>query len=290
MVLLHVKRGDEGLFLVQASVGDPVEDVLGNTVTLHNGRLKVHRICQGMEQLADHGYTLPPEMHGLTSDQIVDLKLKDEHEHTCIPSGGYIQNSDQCGRRCGRQPVEKMREVLHKTIREAKAMISKELVGSGTPLTEQHLYDALEMLRGAVSIVYPMGLPVYDPIRQELENREDLTGTQDLKMVLDAGMTQLWFAGKEMQCGKKLIDYFGRNEKSKVVVKLQKRGDGAPGREPALTEEQRRTLMASEFRRREELKKLEECDDDIYLDSPWADNHQLHRSFQGLNNISWKPH
>lgn len=61
--------------------------------------------------------------------------------------------------------------------------IWQELVGGGTPLTEQHLYDALEMLRGAVTIVYPMGLPMYDPIRQELENREDLTGTQDLKMV-----------------------------------------------------------------------------------------------------------
>lgn len=46
----------------------------------------------GMEQLAEHGYTLPPEMHGLTSDQIVELKLKDEHEHTCIPSSGYILN------------------------------------------------------------------------------------------------------------------------------------------------------------------------------------------------------
>lgn len=38
------------------------------------------------------------------------------------------------------------------------------------------------------------------------------------------------------------------------MVKLQQRGNGAPGREPAMTEEQRRTLMAKEFQRREELK------------------------------------
>lgn len=49
MVLLHVKRGDESLFLLQARVGDLVEDVLRSAVTLHNGRLKVHRICQGEE-------------------------------------------------------------------------------------------------------------------------------------------------------------------------------------------------------------------------------------------------
>ena len=38
--------------------------------------------------------------------------------------------------------------------------------------------DALDKLRGAVLIVYPMNLPPYDPIRLEFEGKEDLTGTQ----------------------------------------------------------------------------------------------------------------
>lgn len=38
--------------------------------------------------------------------------------------------------------------------------------------------DALDQLRGAVMIVYPMGLPPYDPIRMEFEDKEDLSGTQ----------------------------------------------------------------------------------------------------------------
>lgn len=33
---------------------------------------------------------------------------------------------------------------------------------------------------------------------------------------------QLWWAGKEMQMGKKLQDYVGRNEKTKIMVKIQK--------------------------------------------------------------------
>lgn len=33
---------------------------------------------------------------------------------------------------------------------------------------------------------------------------------------------QLWWAGKEMQRGKKLQDYIGKNEKTKLVVKIQK--------------------------------------------------------------------
>lgn len=38
--------------------------------------------------------------------------------------------------------------------------------------------EALAQLRGAVMIVYPMGLPPHDPIHMELEDREDLSGTQ----------------------------------------------------------------------------------------------------------------
>lgn len=38
--------------------------------------------------------------------------------------------------------------------------------------------EALDQLRGAVTIVYPMGLPPHDPIRMEFDEREDLTGTQ----------------------------------------------------------------------------------------------------------------
>lgn len=37
--------------------------------------------------------------------------------------------------------------------------------------------DALDQLRGAVMIVYPMGLPPHDPVRMEFEDKEDLSGT-----------------------------------------------------------------------------------------------------------------
>ncbi|KYM97113.1 Protein tipE [Cyphomyrmex costatus] len=38
------------------------------------------------------------------------------------------------------------------------------------------------------------------------------------------------------------------------------------------------------------FQKLEQDDDDEYLNSPWADGSSLKRHFQGLNNISWRPH
>lgn len=52
-------------------------------------------------ELMDHGVTLPPNMQGLTDEQIVDLKLKDEWEERCVPSGGPEFNKDEIGRRNG---------------------------------------------------------------------------------------------------------------------------------------------------------------------------------------------
>jgi cilia- and flagella-associated protein 298 len=45
-------------------------------------------------------------------------------------------------------------------------------------LSQARVQEAIDELRGAVTIVYPMGLPPYDPIRMEFENKEELEGTQ----------------------------------------------------------------------------------------------------------------
>ncbi len=51
-------------------------------------------------------------------------------------------------------------------------------VKAGVCLSEEMIRDALDKLRGAVTIVYPMNLPPYDPVRLEFEGNEELTGTQ----------------------------------------------------------------------------------------------------------------
>ena len=49
---------------------------------------------------------------------------------------------------------------------------------AGVCLCDEMIRDALDKLRGAVTIVYPMNLPPYDPVRLEFEGNEDLSGTQ----------------------------------------------------------------------------------------------------------------
>ncbi|XP_051541617.1 cilia- and flagella-associated protein 298 [Myxocyprinus asiaticus] len=288
MVQLHVKRGDESQFLFNTTVDVTIETLSQQVTAVYNGRLKVDRICSEIPELADHGIALPPNMQGLTCDQIIELKLKDEWEDRCIPSGGAEFKKDEIGRRNGHAPNEKMKEVLRKTMEEAKALISTKQVQANVCITMDTVKEALDQLRGAVMIVYPMGLPPHDPIRMDFENQEDLTGTQASLQVIPEEEAQLWWASKELQRGKKLQDYIGKNEKTKIVVKIQKRGQGAPAREPLVSQEEQKQMMMHYYRRQEELKKLEEADD-TYLQSDWSDRQALKRQFQGLTNIKWGP-
>ena len=74
-------------------------------------------------------------------------------------------------------------------------------------VTQATVKEALDMLRGAVMIVYPMGLPPHDPIHHEFENTEDLSGKQvgfsglpsvhlhhEFENTEDLSGKQVWFA------------------------------------------------------------------------------------------------
>ncbi|XP_067421709.1 cilia- and flagella-associated protein 298 isoform X2 [Emydura macquarii macquarii] len=236
MVQLHVKRGDESQFLLETTGSISVEDLTQQVARIYNSRLKVQRICSEIEELAEHGVFLPPNMQGLTDEQTEDLKLKDEWTDKCVPSGGSVFKKDEIGRRNGHAPNEKMKEVLKKTVEEAKALISKA------------------------------GLDV-----------------------IEESEAQLWWAAKELKRTNKLSDFVGKNEKTKIIVKIQKKGQGAPSREPVISSEEQKQMMLYYYRKQEELKKLEENDDDSYLNSEWADSHALKRQFHGVKDIKWGP-
>lgn len=50
MVVLHVKRGDESQFLLQAPGSTELEELTAQVARVYNGRLKVHRLCSGTER------------------------------------------------------------------------------------------------------------------------------------------------------------------------------------------------------------------------------------------------
>ncbi|ESO89324.1 hypothetical protein LOTGIDRAFT_210361 [Lottia gigantea] len=287
MVKIHIKKGDESQFLYEIPVDTPIDDILKNITCIYNGRLKIQRLCADVEDLAQHGITLPPNMQGLTEEQIFELKLKDEWEDKCTPSGGYEETKDKYGRRNGKAPNKKMQEVLNKTCKEAKDMISKKKVEINEYVTQATITEAISILKGAVTIVYPMGLPPHDTVKHELENTEDLSGTQASQEVIEEPNASLWWAGKEMLRGKKLSDFVGKNDKTKIVAKLQKKGQGAPSREPVVSEEEQKKMMAYYYKKQETFKKLENDNEDAYMDAPWADSNQLKRQFHGIRDVKF---
>ena len=102
MVKLHVKKGDDSQFLFETTVVNNVEDDLKVILNIYNGRLKVERLASEIEYLSKAGVTLPANMQGLTDEQITELKLVDEWSNKCIPSGGFVEQRDELGRRNGR--------------------------------------------------------------------------------------------------------------------------------------------------------------------------------------------
>jgi hypothetical protein len=61
--------------------------------------------------------------------------------------------------------------------------------------------------------------------------------------------TSLWWAGKEIVRGKLLQDFTGKNDKTKIVVRLTKSGGGAPVREPQVDEETYKKMLSYYYKK-----------------------------------------
>ncbi|CBY37092.1 unnamed protein product [Oikopleura dioica] len=289
MVVLTVKHGTDLQFLYECSNKTPIRELKEDLRKIYNGRLKIERIATEMEQLAEHGTILPENMQGLNESQVSDLKLVDPFTSKCIPSGGFEIKKDIYGRRNGQAPMENMAKILKETAQKAKDLVSKKRIDEKFNMTYETVDEALQIMKGAVMIVYPMDLPPYDPVRAELENKEDLSGQQASKLVIPEHSIAIWWANKELHDEKLLCDYSGKNDRTKLAVKIQKSGQSAPAREPVVSEEQQKEMMMRAYRRQEELKKLAEADDDNYMNTAWADSGNLKRSLTGMGNIKWGP-
>lgn len=242
-------------------------------VHIWNLRLRIQRLTSAALELAKHGPQKPEAERGLEESKDGEAE---RGPHYCPDPTGY---------RTGDAPAPSAAATLTKTCEEAQAAISKAQVTRKVALTVAQLEEHVELIRGAVTICYPMGLPEYETVRHELEDTADPVGTQSTADILDPETAQLWWAGKEFHRDETVGDRVGRNEKTKIIAKLQKRGGGAPVREPAVSEEERRAMMAHYFKKQEELKKLAEDDDDDFHGAAWADGSQLKRELLGTSSV-----
>ncbi len=190
----------------------------------------------------------------------------------------------------GNAPTPQLQGVLRKTADDAKALIGKDLVSSGTALSPRMFQDRIDLIRGAVAMAYPMGLPDNDTVRLLIEDKDDLF-LQDImgNDYMDPATATLWWAGKEFFRDQTVGERVGRNEKTKVIARLQRKGGGAPVREPVVSEDERKAMMSWYFKKQEEEKAMAEDREDTYLAASWADPKALKRDLLGTGSISIRP-
>lgn len=287
-VLLHVKRSEKEGFLFETPAASEVSETVRQLVIAHNLRLKVNRLAEAAGQLALYGPMKLPEQQGLDDSTALleeyDVKTGKYNHVTPVHGANYRQDPHE--RRTGDAPSDEMAAVINRTVEDALALTSDKNVALKRKTVVSELEEAINNVRGAVMIVYPMGLPDYDHVRQILEEREDLQGASSLE-ILENDKASLWAFSKEMQPDKLLSDYVGKNDKSKVIVKLQKKGAGAPAREPVVSEEEQKAMIAFYHKKQAEAEKMEMEDEDAYLHSAWANPKALKNAFSGVGEVKW---
>jgi hypothetical protein len=279
MVQCVVKRAqDNEEFLYETFCSISVTKLLQDIVTLHNHRRSTLRLAAAVRALAQHGPLRPEETRGVGDAEIAKIGGLDVHAY------GVPTAQDENFQRTGVPPPAEIAKILTTTAEGAENLLKKKFP---TPLED--VKEQLAMLKGAVMIAYPAyhRLPVYDPAREELEHPMTAADAD----FLEARECVLWWAGKELSSSEEFSTYIGKNEKTKVVLKLQTRAAGPPAREPRIDEETHKAMLAFYYKKQEERKKLKEDDeDDSYLASSWANPKALKTSL--VNNgrdVSWKP-
>eukprot|EP00898_Chlorokybus_atmophyticus_P001454 jgi/Chlat1/2309/Chrsp17S00168 len=202
MVLLHVKSSDDASFqshfLLEALSSELVGAVARRAARVSNLRQRVGRVGLEGRELGRYGTAdkrQPEEMQGLDEEMEAMQGLSLSSEKE---TRGPFYTPDPTGPRTGAACDPNTAITLTKTatLEAAETLALRKQVEAGTRLTEEELqFNFTEM---------------------------------------DEETATLWWAGKQMLRENKLSDYVGKNEKTKIVVKLQKKG--AAGAAPVTRE------------------------------------------------------
>eukprot|EP00769_Ergobibamus_cyprinoides_P001057 gnl/Ergobibamus_cyprinoides/2056.p1 GENE.gnl/Ergobibamus_cyprinoides/2056~~gnl/Ergobibamus_cyprinoides/2056.p1 ORF type:complete len:297 (+),score=58.83 gnl/Ergobibamus_cyprinoides/2056:124-891(+) len=248
----------------------------------HNMRLRCLELFYHIQQLAAFGPAKLPAEQGL-----------DE--------GVLGPAADPTKQRVGLPPEPVLQQKLLDTVEEVKAALSSDRAARRRALPIAEVAECLAKLRGACMIAFPQGLPEYDPVRIILDDDDDhlgnaegarwYAGTQTQRAIRDALSDVLWVGFTK--CVKRddpekplLSDYFGTNDKSKVVVRPARAGMGAPAKDASKKSEGELAMMSYYHQRQEALRKLDQQDPDdaAHIAAGWADPSALRKQFHGMSS------
>jgi hypothetical protein len=273
MVLFHVKKGDKESFLYETTCDTSNDVVIREIVEIWNMRLRLGQLCGALREMGQYGPMKKPDSAGL--DEVAE-----KYSGASIEKNEFYQ-ADPTGARTGNGVGPQLMETIERVCQDAEAVLSPNYAAMKKTLTLDLLVEKLDNMRGSVVMAYPMGLPEWDTVRLTIEGVEGLEGTAAGQELLDSDRAELWIASRQLERSQTVADRLGKNEKTKVIAKMQQPGGGCPGREAGVSEEEKKSMMAYYFKKQEELKQLSESNDDDYLHSAWADPKALQRSLRG---------
>lgn len=279
MVVIQIKSSDQDTFLYETTCDTTNDTLVRNIVKIWNLRLRLALLIGGLREMAKYGPMKEPSKAGLD-------EINEKYNGEVIDRGEFY-TPDPSGIRTGNGVGPQLTETIERVAADVESILDHNLVKRKTAITLAMLEEKLDLVRGVTTMAFPMGLPEWDTIRLTIEGEHGLDGTPAGQQVLDEDTAELWVASRmfDRLNNQTVADRLGRNEKTKVIGKLQRPGAGAPGREAGVSEEEKKAMMAYYFKKQEEMKKLAESSEDDYLHSAWADPKQLQRSLRGTNEV-----
>jgi len=274
--VIQVKHGESEGFLYETTCDTSNDVLVRELVEVWNTRLRLWQLAEGVRSLAKHGPMKKADKQGIDS---IAEKGGDNVER------GEYYCEDPTGVRTGNGVGPQLTETLERVAQDAENAIAKDMMIRKVAVKLDVLKEKLDNMRGAVMMAYPMGLPEWDTVKLTIDDISGLEGTAAGESALEPDTAELWIASRMLDRHQKVSDRFGKNEKTKVIAKLQKPGAGAPGREAVVSEEEKKAMMAFYFKKQEEMKRLAENDEDDYLASSWADPKALQSSLRGMGSI-----
>lgn len=201
-------------------------------------------------------------------------------------------------------PEENVKHHLMGPAEEAERYLSLDRASQRLTCEQAEIDRLIETLKGGAIILFPSECSGSDAVRRLTQQVED-DGASDAEKskahrilsILDDGATTdtilqgtvvAWWSARALDRESDFAKYLGKNEKTKITVKLALPGSAPPPREPAVDTRTQQELMAHYYRKQEEMKKVIEDEDISYGNSEWANPRGLKSQLLGMDNIRYR--
>ena len=280
MVVLHVKQ-ENSLFLLKTTLNSMVFDTLKDVLFIYNGQSHVNQICSKMKRLVEYGSHAPMSIIEDINLALEKLKMSESStEENCkdVSHHNSTGNSSSSDQDVFLKPNDRVQKIICRIITEVKARVSDENVTSNKCISKDDISEALIMLKGAQDILFEKQLSEFEKLDFHEQNNTDSILKQEEIAIETAS---LWFSNKRLMPDKKLSEYFGSNEKSKVIVKLSANTNSPP--KNSSTDNERMTKRIDDF---DKLFKVETVYS--YSEDSVQAKDELKRKMHGMQKITWK--